>query len=388
MSTVNKKVVPALILGGVFVLFSALLVLYYVSDKEESNQVLDEEFLPEVIEKEFLCEVDDECCLSSLRIIEENKHVLLDKDGCPEGYIENMLRCTTSLKWCEPFKEVGEETVRDEESPSDHFARLFSLVEDRLFDFKPHSFAFSSEGVLYISDTDQTGIYQVGPTGVEKLPGLHSPRGVAVNRKGDICIGHYDSADILFRRLLISCLEGGQFRLKEEGVAVGGFNSFVSTKQGILISSWQHTMALQRGGVLLFMDERLLARDIPIYEFPQFAVVLPGGDVLVSVWREDGSGFIGGQVVRIETSEVKSPGEHYTPYSLFSDVFQRPLGLAVYENSVFIADAMTGEVAKFSMDGMKENSLGFFNGPSAIQIIESRACIAESDARRIRCLDI
>ncbi len=57
------------------------------------------------------CEVDDDCCETSLRIVETEKFDIT-KDGkdCKEGYIKNALKCPTSLAWCEPENlSFGEE---------------------------------------------------------------------------------------------------------------------------------------------------------------------------------------------------------------------------------------------------------------------------------------
>ena len=46
------------------------------------------------------------CCLSSLKLMEENNYKETDKDyKCPNGFKANGLKCESSLSWCEPIKE-------------------------------------------------------------------------------------------------------------------------------------------------------------------------------------------------------------------------------------------------------------------------------------------
>ncbi len=61
-----------------------------------------------IIEKEF-CEECDKCCESSLQIIKDGEYELRTSvtEQCKEGYSPNMLRCSTSLQWCEPERQVG-----------------------------------------------------------------------------------------------------------------------------------------------------------------------------------------------------------------------------------------------------------------------------------------
>ena len=53
-----------------------------------------------------LCKINDRCCRASLKIVKKNSYLVLDlPDGptsCPEGTQRNLLKCITSLKWCEP----------------------------------------------------------------------------------------------------------------------------------------------------------------------------------------------------------------------------------------------------------------------------------------------
>lgn len=49
------------------------------------------------------------CCLSSVSAMRRGNYLMAPGPGCPEGTLENKLRCKDSLVWCEPIKEVEPE---------------------------------------------------------------------------------------------------------------------------------------------------------------------------------------------------------------------------------------------------------------------------------------
>ena len=66
---------------------------------------------PVVAEKDYYQVLEDKCngsscCLSSVQRMRENNYKESDEyRNCPEGFMGNMLRCESSLKWCEPIKK-------------------------------------------------------------------------------------------------------------------------------------------------------------------------------------------------------------------------------------------------------------------------------------------
>jgi hypothetical protein len=67
-----------------------------------------EEYYDELEKK---CAKDDGCCEASVRRMRETDSILKVEQACPSGYSPEMMRCVTSLVWCEP-KARGVETPR------------------------------------------------------------------------------------------------------------------------------------------------------------------------------------------------------------------------------------------------------------------------------------
>lgn len=44
------------------------------------------------------------CCLASVKRMSAGNFKLMPKDGCPDVFKPNMLKCVDTLKWCEPQK--------------------------------------------------------------------------------------------------------------------------------------------------------------------------------------------------------------------------------------------------------------------------------------------
>jgi hypothetical protein len=53
------------------------------------------------------CEQEDSpnCCKSSVNTMRTHGYFLEPTVGCPSGYRRNMLRCLSTLHWCEPVDE-------------------------------------------------------------------------------------------------------------------------------------------------------------------------------------------------------------------------------------------------------------------------------------------
>jgi len=44
---------------------------------------------------------DENCCLVSVNAMESNYAKIAPKEGCPDGYRREMLKCMSSFAWCE-----------------------------------------------------------------------------------------------------------------------------------------------------------------------------------------------------------------------------------------------------------------------------------------------
>jgi len=56
------------------------------------------------------CRKDDGCCNRSVKLMQANGTRQAFVDGCPKGFVNEMLRCHTSLSWCAPKPHTYKET--------------------------------------------------------------------------------------------------------------------------------------------------------------------------------------------------------------------------------------------------------------------------------------
>ena len=110
LSTVIIKILLAILLFtgmGTIIIGGGYIIGEYYKNIT-SNQVIkpidQEENYYDILEKK--CD-NDSCCLSSLKVMRENNYREANENGeCLEGFNGNMMRCITSLKWCELTKEI------------------------------------------------------------------------------------------------------------------------------------------------------------------------------------------------------------------------------------------------------------------------------------------
>ena len=54
------------------------------------------------------------CCLSSVKSMEDNSYKLTETGECPPGFTRSLLRCLDSLQWCQPAsRQVPSQTPLD-----------------------------------------------------------------------------------------------------------------------------------------------------------------------------------------------------------------------------------------------------------------------------------
>jgi hypothetical protein len=60
--------------------------------------------------KDCLSKESFDCCMQSVRNMADGKYALATitngRPQCPQGYVNNMLRCIDSYTWCQPKEEV------------------------------------------------------------------------------------------------------------------------------------------------------------------------------------------------------------------------------------------------------------------------------------------
>lgn len=94
-------IIIGIVFAVIIMISGGVLLFLQVSDNRQKLNV-DQEMLG-------LCRENDSCCLASLNAIGKDNFELADESGnCPEGFKKNMLRCESSLQWCEPVQFNGD----------------------------------------------------------------------------------------------------------------------------------------------------------------------------------------------------------------------------------------------------------------------------------------
>ena len=244
----------------------------------------------------------------------------------------------------------------------------------------PTDVTAASEGTLFVSSASTGAVFRIAAGVVEQLPfDGQRPYGLVTLPNGQVCVAHYTSADPLSRRSAVSCWNGASWVLEAAGIG-SGLNGLLATSQGLWAVGWRDTDVEQRDGLLtLLVDGEVVEQVIVPEHFLQFAAELPSGDLLISAWLEDASGFTGGRVLRVSAGGS---------VEVFSEAIERPGGLAVVDEGVWVADHVVGELVLLSLGGdILARHPGLF-GPLGLDPIDGATlCVAESQANRITCLE-
>lgn len=106
----NKKLVSKtrkiwIIVGAILVLIVGLcLFLFFTKTKVYNIYSSNNINTNQVDFRE--CKKNDSCCVKSRELTSKNNYSLIsDDEACPNGYKKNMLKCPTSLAWCEPIQK-------------------------------------------------------------------------------------------------------------------------------------------------------------------------------------------------------------------------------------------------------------------------------------------
>ena len=244
----------------------------------------------------------------------------------------------------------------------------------------PSGLTVGDDKVLYTTDAEHGALYRhAAGEATLMAKGWHRPYGIATLPDGHICVGRYDSEDPLFRRTEVVCQVESGWHPEVSGLG-SGVNGLAVSGEGLWVATWEDTMVESRDGRLLLVSGGQVTRNVFIPErFPQFIAVLPNGELIVSVWREDASGFTGGEVLRVTMDGEVLP---------FSDDLEQPSGVAVDKGKVWVADYLTGDVVSLSLEGdllgRREEGL---RGPLGMAVRQGQLCVAESLRGRVICLE-
>lgn len=54
------------------------------------------------------------CCMASVRAMKNGNYKLSDNNTCSDGFTQNMMKCISTFKWCEPINKSGEKQTSQE----------------------------------------------------------------------------------------------------------------------------------------------------------------------------------------------------------------------------------------------------------------------------------
>jgi hypothetical protein len=236
-------------------------------------------------------------------------------------------------------------------------------------------------GSLWVTDERADAFYRcVGGTCEQVVGAWSAPYGVATTGSGDVCVAHRDGDDPLTSRTRITCLRDGEARVEIEGIG-HGIRGLASAPEGVWAAVWHDSPAMGREGELLLVAAGEVRRRVPLSGgWPQHLVEHPEGGLLVSVWRTDGAGFSGAEIVRVdEDGRVES----------FSDALVQPSGLAFGAGATWIADHATGELVRLDPGGQPTTVLEGLSSPLGLAFRDlSTLCIASSAPEPLQCFSV
>jgi hypothetical protein len=252
-------------------------------------------------------------------------------------------------------------------------------VDGAKLNVAPTDLTADAGGNLFVSSasTDMVLRQVQGGWLEEAAPGPR-PYGLVTTPAGRVCVAHHTSADPLTRQSAVSCRSGDGWRLEAVGLG-SGVNGLAATSEGIWAIGWQDTDIEQRDGRLSLISDGRVTRRIEIPAFvPRFGVETPSGDLLVSAWREDASGYTSGAILR-----VTRDGD----VGVFTDALARPAGLAYGERGLWVADTARGALVLLSPDGRERARRDGLEEPTGVTLLDAdRVCLAETSALRVTCL--
>ena len=86
-----------IIMYTVLVMILIALVIIYFSVRAGNEAVYYQK-----LSEECTTKTSYSCCIASVNAMKSVNFILMPEQGCPEGYIKNMMKCIDSLEWCEP----------------------------------------------------------------------------------------------------------------------------------------------------------------------------------------------------------------------------------------------------------------------------------------------
>jgi len=255
-----------------------------------------------------------------------------------------------------------------------------SVEEGVMLPAPPTDVTVAADGGLFVSSAPTGSVFRIAGGAVQQLPfDGWRPYGLATASNGQPCLAHFTSSDPLTRRSAVSCWSGEAW--EREAIGIGsGLNGLLVTSRGLWAVGWRDTDVEQRDGLLSLLVAGRVEAQVAVPEhYVQFAAELPSGDLVVSAWREDASGFTGGSLLRVSAAGS---------VDVFSEALVRPAGLAVVDEGVWVADHATGELVLLSQVGGVVLRHPGLAGPFGVGLTEEAGlCVAQSQAGSITCFE-
>jgi hypothetical protein len=248
--------------------------------------------------------------------------------------------------------------------------------------FFPTSLAFGADNLLYVTDSLNGSVFRLdGESCVAIGEGWSRPYGVAALADGHVCVGHFTSDDPLTREAAVSCWDGAAWTLVAKGLA-SGVNGLAAGRSGLWVAWWQDTPVERRDGLLTLIAGGEVVRQVELRSrLPWFLVELPSGELWVTVRSEDAAGITGGEVLLVSRDGAVMPA--------FASEGDRPSGIFVGPDGIWIADHSTGMLTLFAPEGRRLSShvAGFVTPLGLAADDGSNLCVAESGQGRVACLE-
>lgn len=232
---------------------------------------------------------------------------------------------------------------------------------------------------LFLSDAEHGNIFYVQENTCTKVATKWSrPFGLATLLDGRLCASHFTSDDPAIRQSAVSCWDGKEWQTLVTGLG-NGINGLLASEDGLWVLSWLETDVEQRDGLLSLVRDSEVVRQVELQaRVPQFATVTEQAELYVTTWREDASGVIGSDLIRVTDKSVEG---------VLRGAFKQASGMARSPEGLWIADAATGELSLLSQGRRLITSLALAE-PMGIMVNQNKLCIAESARNRIICLEI
>lgn len=154
----------------------------------------------------------------------------------------------------------------------------------------------STASGLYVTDANGGTVRRITQAGTGVVA-TNLPRayGLAERPDGGICVTHYTTTDPMTRLTAVSCLTNQGISALVTGVG-DGLNGIAAVGNNLVVVGWNDTPTGREGQSAWIQGNTPVSRARYGEDVPQFVTALADGSLLMSLLRDDPSGFYGGQL--------------------------------------------------------------------------------------------